>query len=169
MPTPARRGMTSSPPSRTTGFSPTTRGGRSGRRRSAGTTGAASVPACWSSRTPSARGQMTSGSAVSAPGCRPRTWHTPVISAGNATRCPPQRRQAPTGARSAPRWPHAPGPNLPRARTGVRKKRLCTNASGEAHAPSHKRAGPAGAALLWIQVPLRDPTSVAHLSHVLAL
>ena len=37
-----------------------------------------------------------------------------------------------------------------------------------AHAPSHGRAGPAGAALLWIHVHLRDPTSVAHLSHVFA-
>ena len=37
-----------------------------------------------------------------------------------------------------------------------------------AHAPSHDRAGPAGAALLWIHVHLRDPTSVAHLSHVFA-
>ena len=35
-----------------------------------------------------------------------------------------------------------------------------------AHAPSHERAGPAGAALLWIHVHLWDPTSVAHLSHV---
>ena len=38
----------------------------------------------------------------------------------------------------------------------------------DAHAPSHERAGPAGAALLWIHVHLRDPTSVAHLSHVFA-
>ena len=37
-----------------------------------------------------------------------------------------------------------------------------------AHVPSHKHAGPAGAALLWIHVHLRDPTSVAHLSHVFA-
>ena len=37
-----------------------------------------------------------------------------------------------------------------------------------AHTPSHERAGPAGAALLWIHVHLRDPTSVAHLSHVFA-
>ena len=37
-----------------------------------------------------------------------------------------------------------------------------------AHAPSHERAGPAGAVLLWIDVHLRDPTSVAHLSHVSA-
>ena len=36
------------------------------------------------------------------------------------------------------------------------------------HVPSHERAGPAGAALLWIHVHLRDPTSVAHLSHVFA-
>ena len=34
-----------------------------------------------------------------------------------------------------------------------------------AHAPSHEREGPAGAALLW-NVHLRDPISVAHLSHV---
>ena len=37
-----------------------------------------------------------------------------------------------------------------------------------AHVPSYERAGPAGAALLWIHVHLRDPTSVAHLSHVFA-
>ena len=37
-----------------------------------------------------------------------------------------------------------------------------------ARAPSHERVGPAGAALLWIHVHLRDPTSVAHLSHVVA-
>ena len=39
---------------------------------------------------------------------------------------------------------------------------------GGAHAPSHGRAGPAGAAFLWIHVHLRDPTSVAHLSKVIA-
>ena len=37
-----------------------------------------------------------------------------------------------------------------------------------AHAPSQQRAGPAGAALLWIHVHLRDPTSVTHLSLVFA-
>ena len=37
-----------------------------------------------------------------------------------------------------------------------------------AHTSSHGRAGPAGAALLWIHVHLRDPTSVAHLLHVFA-
>ena len=164
--TPARRGMTSSPPSTTTGFSRTTRGRRSGRRRSAGTTGAASAPACWSSRTPSASGGTTSGSAVSAPGRRPPTSDTPATSAGNATRYPPQRRRAPTGACSAPGWPRAPGPNLPRAGTDARKRRLFHRRIRGAHAPLHERVGPAGAALLWIHVHLRDPTSVAHLSHV---
>ena len=37
-----------------------------------------------------------------------------------------------------------------------------------AHVPSHERAGPTGAALLWIHVHLREPTSVAHLAHVFA-
>ena len=37
-----------------------------------------------------------------------------------------------------------------------------------AYAPSHKRAGPAGVALLWIHEHLQNPTSVAHLSHVFA-
>ena len=34
--------------------------------------------------------------------------------------------------------------------------------------PSHGQAVPAGAALLWIDVHLRDSMSVAHLSHVFA-
>ena len=37
-----------------------------------------------------------------------------------------------------------------------------------AHTSSHEHACPAGAALLWIHVHLRNPTSVAHLSHVFA-
>ena len=37
-----------------------------------------------------------------------------------------------------------------------------------AQVPSYKRAGPAGVALPWIPMHLRDPTSVAHLSHVFA-
>ena len=37
-----------------------------------------------------------------------------------------------------------------------------------AQIPSHAQAGPAAAALLRIHVHLRDPTSVTHLSHVLA-
>ena len=39
---------------------------------------------------------------------------------------------------------------------------------GSTHATSHGPAGRAGAALLWIHVHLRDPTSVAYLSHVFA-
>ena len=131
--------MTSSPPSTTRGFSLTTRGGWSSERRSGGTTGAVSAPACWRSVTPSDRGGTASGSAMSAVGRGPPTPHTPATSAGNATRCPLQRRQAPTGAHSAPRWPRAPGPNLPRARTGARRRRLCTGASGE-HTPPHTNA-----------------------------
>ena len=73
------------------GILPETRGGRSSGRRSAGTTGAASVPACWRSRTPSDRGGTTSGYAISTPGRRPPTSHTPAASAGNVTRCPPKR------------------------------------------------------------------------------
>ena len=137
--TPARRGTTSSPPSTTTGFSPTTGGGRSSRRRSAGTTGAASAPACWRSGTPSDRGGTTSGSAISTVGGRPPTSHTPADSAGNATRCPPLRLQAPTGARGLPRLPCAPGSNLPRARAGARRRRPSTGAS-RGHTPPHTNA-----------------------------
>ena len=108
---------------------PATRGGRSSGRRLAGTTGAAPAPACWRYGAPSDRGGMTSGSAISTLGRRPPTSHTPAGSAGNVTRCPPQRRQAPTGARGAPRWPRAPGPNLPQARAGAQRKRPCTGAS----------------------------------------
>ena len=136
---PARRGRTSSPPSTTAGFSPTTRGGRSSGRRSAGTTGTASAAACWRSGTPSDTPGTTSGSAISTLGCRPPTSHTPADSAGNATRCPLQRRQAPTGARGAPRWPRAPGPNFPRARAGARRRRPCTGAS-RGHTPPHTKA-----------------------------
>ena len=52
-----------------------TRGGRSRERRSAGTTSAASAPACWRSGTPSDRGGTTSGSAISTLGRRPPTSH----------------------------------------------------------------------------------------------
>ena len=134
--TPARRGTTSSPPSTTTGSSPTTRGRRSSGRRLARTTGAASAPAYWRSGTPSDRGGTTSGSAISTLGRRPPTSHTPADSAGNVTRCLPQRRQAPTGARGAPRWPRAPGPNLPQARAGAQRRRPCTGAS-RGHTPPH--------------------------------
>ena len=60
-------------------------------------------------------------------------------------------------------WPEPPAG--PRRRTEA--EALHRQMEG-AHAPSHERAGPAGAALLWIHVHLRDPGSVAHLSHVFA-
>ena len=141
--TPARRGTTSSPPSTTTGFSPTTHGGRSSGRRSAGTTGAASAPACWRSGTPSNRGGTTSGPTISTLGRRPPTSHTPAESAGNVTRCPPQRRQAPTGARCAPRSPRAPGPTLLQARAGARRRRPCTRHRGGTR-PLTRTRGPRG-------------------------
>ena len=37
---------------------------------------------------------------------------------------------------------------------------------GDAQTPLHGNEGPAGAALLWIHVHVRDPMSVAQLSHV---
>ena len=60
-------------------------------------------------------------------------------------------------------WPEPPAG--PRRRT--EEEALHWRIEG-AQAPPHECAGPAGAALLWIHVHLRDPTSVAHLSHVFA-
>ena len=60
-------------------------------------------------------------------------------------------------------WPEPPAG--PRRRT--EEEALHRRIEG-AHTPSHKRAGPAGAALLWIHGHLWNPTSVAHLSHVFA-
>ena len=60
-------------------------------------------------------------------------------------------------------WLEPPGG--PHSRT--QEEALHRRIGGE-HAPSHKRAGPACTALLWIHVHLRDPTSVVHLSHVFA-
>ena len=78
---------------------------------------------------------------------------------------------ASTGANRCPRcaqvaacpWPEPPA--APRRRT--EDEALHRRIEG-AHAPSHERAGRAGAALLWIHVHLRDPTPVAHLLHVFA-
>ena len=56
----------------------------------------------------------------------------------NVTQCPPQRRQAPTGARGAPRWLRAPGPNLPQAHAGAQRRRPCTGAS-RGHKPPRKK------------------------------
>ena len=60
-------------------------------------------------------------------------------------------------------WPEPPAG--PRRRT--EEEALRRRIEG-ARTPSHEQAGPAGAALLWIHVHLRDPTSIAHLSHVFA-
>ena len=60
-------------------------------------------------------------------------------------------------------WPEPPAGPLRRTEEEALHRRI-----EGAHAPSHKRAGPTGAALLWIHVHLRDRTSVAHVSHVLA-
>ena len=60
-------------------------------------------------------------------------------------------------------WPEPPAGPLGRTEEEALRRRI-----EGAHTPSHEQAGPAGAALLWIHVHLRDPTSVAHLSHVFA-
>ena len=60
-------------------------------------------------------------------------------------------------------WPEPPAGPRRRTEEEALRRRI-----EEAHTPSHEQAGPAGAALLWIHVHLRDPTSVAHLSHVFA-
>ena len=73
---------------------------------------------------------------------------------------------APTGANRCARcsqvaacsWPEPPAD--PHRRT---EEEALHRRNGEAHAPSHERAGP-----VWIHVHLRDPTSVAQLSHVFA-
>ena len=78
---------------------------------------------------------------------------------------------APTGANRCARcaqvaacpWPEPPAGPRRRTEEDASHRRI-----EGAHAPSHERVGPANAALLWIHVHLRDPTSVAHLSHVFA-
>ena len=58
-------------------------------------------------------------------------------------------------------WPKpAPGPRLCTEEEVLRRR------IQGAQTPLHVQAGPAGAALLWIHVHPRDPTSVAHLSHM---
>ena len=57
-------------------------------------------------------------------------------------------------------WPEPPAGPQRRTEEEALQRRF-----GGAHAPPHECAGRAGAALLWIHVHLRDPTSVAHLSH----
>ena len=60
-------------------------------------------------------------------------------------------------------WPEPPAGPHRRTEEEALHRRI-----GGAHAPSHERADPAGADLLWINVHLQDPTSVTHLSHVSA-
>ena len=60
-------------------------------------------------------------------------------------------------------WPEPPAGPCRRTEEEALHRRI-----EGAHALSHEHAGPAGAAPLWIHVYLRDPTSVAHLSHVFA-
>ena len=60
-------------------------------------------------------------------------------------------------------WPEPPAG----ARRRTEEEALHRRIEG-AQTPSHGHAGPAGASLLWIHVHLRDPKSVAHLSHVFA-
>ena len=86
-------------------------------------------------------------------------------------KCDTVSSAAPTGANRCAQcsqvavcpWPEPPAG--PHRRTEEEALHLRI---GGAHAPSQENAGPAGAALLWIHVHLRDPTSVAHLSHVFA-
>ena len=57
-------------------------------------------------------------------------------------------------------WPRPPaGPRRPTEEEALQRR------IGDAQTPSHGHAGPTGAALLWIHMHLRAPTSVAHLSH----
>ena len=72
-------------------------------------------------------------------------------------------RCAPCAQVAACPWPEPPAGLCRRTEEEALHRRI-----EGALAPSHERAGPAGAALLWIHVHLRDPTSVAHLSHVFA-
>ena len=58
-------------------------------------------------------------------------------------------------------WPQPPA--SPGRRT---EEEALHRGIGDAQIPSHGHREPAGAAPLWIHVHLRDPKSVAHLSHV---
>ena len=78
---------------------------------------------------------------------------------------------APTGANRCAQCSQVavcPWPEPPAGPQGRTEEEALHRRIGGAHAPSHERAGPTGAALLWIHVPLREPTSAAHLSHVFA-
>ena len=60
-------------------------------------------------------------------------------------------------------WPEPPAGLRRRTEEEALHRRI-----GGAHNPLHAHASPAGAALLWIHMHLRHPTSVGLLSHVFA-
>ena len=71
---------------------------------------------------------------------------------------------ASTGANSCARCAQVAACPWPEPPAGPRRR----TEEDALHLRISERAGPAGAALMWIHVHLRDPTSVAHLSHVFA-
>ena len=76
---------------------------------------------------------------------------------------------APTGTNRCAQCSQAavcPWPELPAGPHRRTEEEALHRRIGGANAPSRDPAGPAGAALLWIHVHLRDPTSGAQLSHV---
>ena len=109
---------------------------------------------------------MTYGPTILTLGRRPPTSHTPADSAGKRGTV---SSAATTGANRCARCAQVAACPRPEPPTGPHRRseeEVLHRRIEEAHAPSHERASPAGAALLWIHVHLRDPTSVAHLSHV---
>ena len=130
-------------------------------------TGAASAPACWSSGTPFANVGTISGCTAVTPGPRPahlsHTCH--LCGECNTVSC-----ATPTGTNRCAQccqvavccWPEQPAGLRRRTEEGALQRRI-----EGAQTPWQGQARPASA-LLWIHVHLRDPTSVAHPSHVFA-
>ena len=136
------------------------------RRRSAGTTSAASAAACWSSGTPPCQRWedlwLRHLGPWSPPSHVPHTCHL-------CGKCDTVSSAVLTGANRCTQCSQVAACPWPKPSAGPHRRtdeEALHRRIGGAHAPSHKRAGPAGAAPLWIHVHLRDPTSVAHLSHV---
>ena len=118
-----------------------------------------SAPACLKSGAPSPTvgRPLTLQPQFLVPGLPPPT-HLPPLRAvqhGVLNRCPQCSQVAAS--------PCPEPPVCPNRRT--EEEALQRRIEG-AQTPSHGQAGPAGTALHWIHVHLRDPTSVAHLSHV---
>ena len=77
----------------------------------------------------------------------------------------------PTGANRCAQCPQVaacPWPELAAGPGRRTEEEVLQQGIEDAQTPSHGQAGPAVAAIPWIHVHLRDPTSVAHLSHVFA-